>query len=260
LTKKRIDYQGFVEAPKAQSEKIRYGAPDGPRRTGSEKYNGHTAIEWPGLEAVAQYLAAPICLREFKSDNDLAKHFHVTRMTVYRWKQDPDVIQRVHWLSNRYRLAGDLQARINWRRIVQKAIQRAMKGDMQAIKFCEEIAWRQEKQSEKAQISPYSLEEVLASGREEHVKNAEMMTPTWIKEREKRLAMAASAGGNGTTPTTVIDVQPTKVEVTGVTPPVEAKPEPEPIQINTCDACGKPRCVHGRCEFCDVCEECEVCE
>jgi hypothetical protein len=200
LTKKCQDQQGIIEAPTTQSEEIRIGPPDGPRPEGSENYNGHTPIEWPGLEAVAQYLAAPKSLREFKSDNDLAKHFRKTRMTIHRWKHHPDVDKRVHWLSNRYRLAGDLLARLNWLRIMQKLVEKAIKGDMQAIKFCEEIAWRQEKQWDKRQISPYSLGEVLERARLQHIKDAETMTPTWILERAKRLAGAKSVKNRSCTP------------------------------------------------------------
>jgi ribosomal protein S3 len=47
---------------------------------------------------------------------------------------------------NGYRLAGDLQARVNWRRIMEKVVEKAIKGDVQAIKFCEEIARRQDTQ------------------------------------------------------------------------------------------------------------------
>jgi hypothetical protein len=191
---------------------------------------------------VAQYLVAPKSLREFKSDNDLAKHFGVARNTVQRWKHHPDVNKRVHWLSNRYRLAGDLLVRINWPQIMQKLVEKAIKGDMQAIKFCEEIAWRQEKQSEKSQISPYSLDEVLERSRIQHIKNAELMTPTWLKERAKRLA-----SGN-----------PPVAAMSYVEPPEpNAEPAPEAEPVNSCDACGKTRCVHGRCPVCDICEVCE---
>lgn len=48
------------------------------------RYDGHEPLEYPGHEAVAQYLAAPESLREFKSFSDLANHFHVSRMTIHR--------------------------------------------------------------------------------------------------------------------------------------------------------------------------------
>jgi hypothetical protein len=59
---------------------------------------------------------------------------------------------------------------------------------MQAIKFCEEITWRQGKQREKSRISPNSLEEVLERAEKEYERHAEMMTPTWLKERAEREA------------------------------------------------------------------------
>jgi hypothetical protein len=127
---------------------------------------------------------------------------------------------------------------MNWQRIMQKVVEKAAKGDMQAVKFCEEIAWRQEKQSEKSGLSPLSLAEVLQRSEEEYVKHAELMTPTWLKEREKRLG----------------SVRPP--EAASVKEP-ETKPEPDPVAVNACDACGNARCAHGRCPACDNCEVCE---
>ena len=141
-----------------QSRKVRYGAPDGPSK---DRRESHEPLEYPGHEAVAQFLAAPRALREFKSDNDLAKHFGVTRMTIYRWKQNPDVIKRAYWLSSYYRVAGDIQVLHKWPLIAQKAIEKAMKGDMQAIKFCYEIACREDRQHEESPLSSMSAEEIL---------------------------------------------------------------------------------------------------
>lgn len=258
-TKRDQNHQGNVEVPKSESEKIRYGAPDGPRPEGSENYNGHTPIEWPGLEAVAQYLAAPKPLREFKSDNDLAKHFHVTRMTIYRWKHHPDVVKRVYWIASNYRLVGDLMVRINWPQITQKVYEEAMDGNIAAAKFCEEIAWRQEKRQEKSEISPYSLEEVLERSRKQHIRNAELMTPTWVKERAKRLA--ANGGSNehnpAGVPADVITVEAISVPMDPIALALAAESEVASQPTNTCDSCGKQRCAHGRCPTCDVCETCE---
>jgi hypothetical protein len=234
-TKEGQNHQDSVEAPAARSEKIRYGAPDGPRPEGSENYDGHTPIQSPGLEAVAQYLAAPKSLRAFKSDNDLAEHFQVTRQTIHRWKHHPDVIKRVHWLSSCHRLAGDSLARISWPQIMKKVVDEAMKGHMPAIRFCEEIAWRQEKQSEKRETSPYSLAERLYRAEQEYEKNAEMMTPTWLKERQQRLA---------------------KERALVAADERESETEPVPAAVNACDACGNPRCAHGRCPVCKTCEVC----
>ena len=112
-----------------------------------------------------------------------------------------------------------------------------MKGDMQAIKFCEEIAWRQEKQMGKSQISPYSLEEVLERSRREHIKHGEMMTPTFLKKRAKRLT-----SGN-----------PPVAGMSYVEPPKpSAEPATEAVPVSSCDACGATRCA-----MCDICELCE---
>jgi hypothetical protein len=242
LPKKRQGHRGIVLDSKVKSKKIRYGAPDGPRPEGSENYDGHTPIKWPGLESVAQHVASPKSVKEFRSDKDLAKNFDVTRNTIQRWKHHPDVSKRVHWLSNRYRLAGDSLARINWPRIMEKVVAKAMKGDMQAIKFCEEIAWRQEKHLEKREISPYSLEESLERAEREYEKHYNSMTPTWLKERAKRLASR----------------KPPAPALPYVEPPTpKAEPAPEAALVNSCDACGKMRCAHGRCPMCEICADCE---
>jgi hypothetical protein len=82
-------------------------------------------------------------------------------------------------------------------------------------------------------ISPASLEDVLLRAEQEYEKHAAMMTPTWLKERAKRL-------GNGHQP------------------PVAKPPEPARASVNPCDACGKERCGHGRCPACETCETCET--
>jgi hypothetical protein len=191
--------KGIVDAPKAQSEKVRYGAPCGPRTTESENYDGRTPMKYPGHEVVAQYLAAPKSLREFKSDNDLAKHFHVNRMTIHRWKIAPDVIKRAHWLSIQNKMVGDTIARREYPSIMKRLVELAMKGNIPAMKLCAERAWLDDKRAEKSDVSSPSLEELLKRSREEHIKNGEMMTPTWLKERQKRLANKPVPPANGLT-------------------------------------------------------------
>jgi hypothetical protein len=168
LTKNSQDHQGIDETSKAHLRKIRYGAPDGPRRPRGEKCDGHEPLEYPGHEAVAQYLAAPKSLREFKSDSDLAKHFHVSRMTICRWRHDPDVIQRAHFLSGFNEMAGDLLARQEWPRIMQKVVQKAINGDLQSIKFCESRAWPNELRVEQSHLSAtVSIQELLGTSESE---------------------------------------------------------------------------------------------
>jgi hypothetical protein len=99
-------------------------------------------IEFPGLEAVAQYLATSKSLREFKSDSDLAEHFGVSRMTIHRAKKDIDVIKRAYWLSMRNQLDGDLVARREYPAIMEKAVELALEGGkIKAMEFCVKRAW-----------------------------------------------------------------------------------------------------------------------
>jgi hypothetical protein len=157
--------RGNVEPLEVQSEKIRYGAPDGPRHKRRGKYDGRSPLNYPGHEAVAQYLAAPKSLREFRSDMDLAKHFQVTRMTIYRWKNDVDVMQRAYWLSMRNQMAGDLVARREWPQIMEKAVEMAKRGDVHAMKFCESRAWAEDLRVEQSQLSAsVSIEDLLGTG------------------------------------------------------------------------------------------------
>jgi hypothetical protein len=143
------NYKRAAEAP----EKVRYGAPDGPRQKGREKYDGREPLDYEGHEAVAQFLATPKSDREFESLTALADHFNVTRMTVHRWKQDVEVMQRANWLSLCNQMAGDLVARREWQQIMEKAVELARAGDVQAMKFCESRAWPEELPVEHSQVS-----------------------------------------------------------------------------------------------------------
>jgi hypothetical protein len=236
--KKGQTHQEIVATPHSQSEKIRYGAPDGPRPKGSENYDGHTALESPGHEAMAQQLAVPKSQREFKSDKDMAKYFDVARMTLNRWKKNINVIKRAHWLAMQNKIEGELIARREFVPIVEKAVEMAKEGNIKAMEFCVNLAFPEDKQAIKSRISSLSLPEVLERAEIEYEKHAEMMTPTWLKERAARLA----------------SVHPPVAA--GVSEP-ETKPEPVPVAVNACDSCGTTRCVHGRCPRCDNCEQCK---
>jgi hypothetical protein len=98
-------------------------------------------LDSPEDEAIAQYLATPKSIREFKSITELAAHFKISRMTVYRWTKDPEVLQRAEWLLTHHRLAGDLIARLHWERIVAGQVKAAIAGDTKAAQFCKEQAW-----------------------------------------------------------------------------------------------------------------------
>jgi hypothetical protein len=142
------------KASNAPSEKIQLRAPSGPRQKRRERYDGREPLPYAGHEAVAQFLAAPpTSLREFKSLTALAAHFKVTRMTVHRWKQDSDVMQRAYWLSKRNKIAGDLLARQAWLRIMEKVIEMAKNGDFRAIKFIEFHAWAEDLKIKQTEIS-----------------------------------------------------------------------------------------------------------
>jgi len=177
--------KGNVEPQKEQSEKIRVGAPDGPRRKRKGKYDGSSPLNYPGHEAIAQHLAAPKSLRQFKSDIEFAKHFQVERMTVYRWKQDPDVIQRAYYLSIMNQMAGDLRARQAWPRIMQEAVQMAIQGDLAAIKFCESRAWAEKQQVAQSQPSARDLIEDLL-GTSEGSEEEELQDSTRQTEADSR--------------------------------------------------------------------------
>src|ERR1700692_4398858 len=99
ITNEANDHQGILDGPEALPKKVRFGAPDGPRRHHREKNDYRLPLEFLGHESVAQFLAKPTLLGEFKSDVDLAKHFHVSRMTINRWRHDADVIERAIFLS-----------------------------------------------------------------------------------------------------------------------------------------------------------------
>jgi hypothetical protein len=172
ITKEANDHQGILEDPKALSKKVRFGAPDGPRRHPREKNDYQSPLEYPGHEATAQFLATAKSIREFKSDEDLAKHFHVTRQTIFRWRHDADVIQRALFLSEKNQMAGDLLARQEWPGIMERVVQKAIKGDLQSIKFCESRAWPKEPQFEQSHVSAtVSMQDLLGTNESEDARD-----------------------------------------------------------------------------------------
>jgi len=98
-------------------------------------------LDSPEDEAIAQYLTTPKSIREFKSLTELAKHFNISRMTVYRRTKDLIVLQRAEWLLTHHKLAGDLIPRLHWARIMAGQVKAAAAGDTKAAKFCKERAW-----------------------------------------------------------------------------------------------------------------------
>ena len=104
-------------------------------------YDRTKPLDPPEDEAIAQYLSTPKSIREFKSFSELATHFNISRMTVYRRSKDSSILERVEWLLTHHKLAGDLIARLNWGRIVAGQVRAAVAGDTKAAIFCKERAW-----------------------------------------------------------------------------------------------------------------------
>lgn len=97
-------------------------------------------FSFPFDEAIAQYLSLPRPIREFQSFDDLAKHFGVSRMTVYRRSRNHIMLKRVCWLLESNRAAGMVFVRQNWIRIVRGQVHGAIRGDAKALQFCREEA------------------------------------------------------------------------------------------------------------------------
>jgi hypothetical protein len=87
-------------------------------------------------------------------------------MTIYRWKQDSDVIQRARWLSTQNEVAGDLVARREWTRIMEAAAKLAISGNVAAMKFSESRAWRKGVRVEQSLLSTtVSVQELFGSAK-----------------------------------------------------------------------------------------------
>jgi len=92
-------------------------------------------------EAIAQQVAMPKSIREFKSFGKLAEHFKLSRMTVYRRSKDPMIRQRIEWLRMHYKHTGALIARRSWEQIVTSHVEAALAGNVKSARFCMEVAW-----------------------------------------------------------------------------------------------------------------------
>src|SRR6266404_2312752 len=184
--------QNSMEAD-AQSGRTRFGAPDGPRQKRSKMQDRSEPLEFPGHETVAQFMATPKSLRLFKSITALAKHFNITRKTVYCWMKDIDVLRRVDWLSLQNKAAGDRAPRREWLDIMESLVERAKSGDIQAARFCADRAWPEDQQAKKSGLSAMSLDESVARSEEGYKKRAEQMTPGWLRERLAREAAQRKA-------------------------------------------------------------------
>ena len=114
------------------------GSPPTKRRSSSD---GSKPLDYPGHEALAQYLAAPQQFRRFRSITALAIQFNVSRVTVYRWAQHLDVVRRAAWLSAHNRILGDFIACREWPAIIRAQVTAALGGDTRAAIFCQSRAW-----------------------------------------------------------------------------------------------------------------------
>lgn len=183
------NHQEIVESNGERLQKTRYGAPDGPRKR-RENYHEWDPLDFPGHEALAHFLATPKTEREFKSLTALAKHFEISRMTIHRWKKDPDVLRRAEWLAKENKLAGDLVARREWQCIVEAQVAAAKRGNTAAAKFLERRAWPED-QGANSQISKVSLPEALLES-----EKIVGRLPSWLRERSlaERIDPAAGPG------------------------------------------------------------------
>jgi len=144
-----------VEANDAQPQETLAAIP-GASRERRENYDGSQPLDSPGHEAVAQFLATPKQFRQFKSTTALAKHFAVSRTTVYRWVKDFAVARRAQWLSMRNKVFGDFIARRELPSIIKAQVERALAGDTRAAIFCLTRAW-----PEDPLLYTVSLEDVI---------------------------------------------------------------------------------------------------
>lgn len=181
------DHEGIVEAPNAQSEKTRCGAPDGPRPKRRGSYDGRQPLPYAGHEATAEFLATPTSLREFNSVTALAKHFNVTRKTVHCCMKDNDVLQRTGWLSIRNKISSDVAIRRAWEEIAEKLIEMALTGNIAAIKLYVDYAWGKDQRSEESRLSSMSLRELILENDDECV------PPTHVLRRIKQEEEAEEA-------------------------------------------------------------------
>lgn len=136
-----IDPEDKSDAIEAGSEpQTSPNRPDSPRKY-KRKFNKTKPLDSPADEAIAEYLSTPKSIRQFRSFTELAEHFTISRMTVYRRSKDPRILQRVEWLLTQHKLSGDLVARLHWDRIVAGQVKAAIRGDTKAAQFCKEAAW-----------------------------------------------------------------------------------------------------------------------
>jgi len=71
-------------------------------------------------------------------------------------------------------MVGDLRARRAWPRIMQKAVEMASKGDLQAIKFCESRAWAEKPRVEQSQLcASVLIEDLFGPGEDDEAEGVQ---------------------------------------------------------------------------------------
>lgn len=123
-------------------------------------YDGSEPLSHPGHEATAQFVSSLKSERDCKNVTALAQSLGVSRKTIYFWKKNPRVLQRMQYLTAHRKQQGDLIGRVAWTRIMQAMVREAAAGDVAAAKFVAERAWPAET------LTVETLEDLLAPYRE----------------------------------------------------------------------------------------------
>jgi hypothetical protein len=81
-------------------------------RTQIREFDKTKPLNSSAEEAIAEHLATPKSIRQFKSSSELAEDLNISRVTAYRRNKDSSVSQLVEWLLTQHQLAGDIVARL----------------------------------------------------------------------------------------------------------------------------------------------------
>jgi HTH domain len=173
----------------AQPDKIRIGASEGLRKNPRPNYNGDEPLEFPGDEEVAVFLATPKSEREFDSISALAEHLNVSRMTIYRRRQDIEVLRRAEFLLTQNKVIGKLNIRREWADITEKLVEQAKSGNVHAVKLCKDLAFPEDRQQERSGLPSCSIEELFGGTENERIEHA-VVIPTWARIQDEMLNAA----------------------------------------------------------------------
>jgi len=118
-------------------------------------YDGSEPLSHPGHEATAQFMSSLKSERDCANVTALAQSLGVSRKTIYFWKNNPRVLQRMQYLTGHRKQQGDLIGRVAWTRIMQAMVREAAAGDVAAAKFVAERAWPAETRTVEDLLAPY---------------------------------------------------------------------------------------------------------